>query len=150
MGFSLRDRLAKLSFRQQFLLVFCLGISGFVLLSSPIITSSSSRSVHQQLVQQGLQITANFADSSTLALLYQSRENAIPAIQSALNFPDVESVAIFNIDGSLLDSLDQAGAPFPAKLSATELNQLAKLSKHSDASIHELDQKWVFDHPVYA
>jgi diguanylate cyclase (GGDEF)-like protein len=150
MGFSLKDRLARLSFRQQFLLVFCLGISGFVLLSSPIISSSSSRSVHQQLVQQGLQITANFADSSTLALLYQSSDNATSAIQSALSFPDVESVAIFNKDGSLLDSLGQSDNKPLDTLSSDELNQLAKLSKHSEASTKEFDQHWVFDHPVYA
>lgn len=135
---ALKRHLAKLSFRQQFLLTFTLGIGAFAVLSSPIISSSSSRSIEQQLLQQGQQITASFAEGSTLALLYQSSDNAEQAIQSALSFPDVEAVNIFNADKSLLAHHDKQGGNAPSDITVTEEGFI------------ERETHWTFQQAVYA
>ncbi|BFM15843.1 hypothetical protein R50073_20260 [Maricurvus nonylphenolicus] len=139
MANALKRRLAKLSFRQQFLLTFTLGIGAFVILSSPIISSSSSRSIQQQLLQQGQQITASFAEGSTLALLYQSSDNAEQAIQSALSFPDVEAVNIFNADKSLLAHHDKQGGDSPSHTTVS-----------AEKQVIERDSRWIFLQAVYA
>ncbi|MES2951750.1 MAG: HAMP domain-containing sensor histidine kinase [Pseudomonadota bacterium] len=62
------------------------------------------------LVEQGQQVTHNLARQSTLALLYQSADNAEMALKTTLAFPDVLQVQILDPGGKVLASQAKPGA----------------------------------------
>jgi len=88
--------LNRLSFKQQLIIAFSFGIICFSVISSFVISSISSQTVHKQFVLQGKEITETYAEQSTLALLYHSVENAKEASKSILSFPDVSNVVIYD------------------------------------------------------
>lgn len=83
-------------FRQQLVLTFTIGIISLALISSLAISTLSSSTARKMLLDQGRNITANFAAQSTLTLLYQSADNAQDIAQAALNFPDIKGVVIYD------------------------------------------------------
>ena len=101
----------RLSFRQQLLLTVSLGIFCLALASSFVISNFSNRAVRDRLVEQGRQVTGSFAMQSTLALLYQSPENALEAARATLEFPDVHGVAIYDTGYRAL--LSRGADPLP-------------------------------------
>jgi len=97
-----RSLLSKTGFRHQLVLTFTVGIACLALISSLVTSTLSSQSVQANIMEQGRQATQNFAFQSTLALLYQSPDNARDAVETTLAFPDVQAVAIYDLTHTLL------------------------------------------------
>ena len=90
------------SFRKQLTLAFSVGIF-FLALATSIMTSwLGSNRTRDNLIEQGKNITENFARQSVLALLYREGENALDAARGSLEFPDVQYVAIYDLQHNLL------------------------------------------------
>jgi diguanylate cyclase (GGDEF)-like protein len=128
----------KLSFKQQLVTVFSIGIICLTLISSLFISSMSSRDVYEQLLHQGQQITLSFANRSKVALLYQSPETAREATLAVMAFPDVVSAAIYTDKHELLY---REGAP-NAKAAPLWPDDSLRYSETADA--------WSFVAPVFA
>jgi len=83
--------------------------SGIVMLLGALILAStwvSDRQLREMLIEQGKQATHSMADSSKLALLYDSPENAEKAVELTLAFPGVNRIWIYKADGSLFYASD--------------------------------------------
>ena len=128
----------SLRFPQQIALTFSLGILLLALASSFVISSLSSHTVRNTLIENGRQVTGDFARNSTLALLYGSPESAAEAAGTTLAFPDIEAVAIYDLDGNALLPSDEL--PKTVKLR----NGLTKLKLE-----YETENAWCFVAPVY-
>jgi len=111
----LDKKISQSSIRLQLILTVVTGV--VVLLVSLIVASTwvTSQQLRQVLINQGLQTTANLAESSVLALLYRSPENANAAVNAALSLQGVAAVAIYTADGELL--VHAGNPPGPEKLS---------------------------------
>ncbi|MGR6034427.1 MAG: EAL domain-containing protein [Candidatus Nitrosoglobus sp.] len=96
-----------IGFRQQLVLTFTIGIICLALVSSLAISTLSSNTARSMLLDQGRHITETFAAQSTLALLYQSADNARDIAQATLNFPDIKGVAIYDPEYQVLFSKGQ-------------------------------------------
>lgn len=94
--------LSHTGFRHQLVLTFTVGIACLALISSLVTATLSSRSVRTNIIEQGRQATQSFALQSTLALLYQSGDNARDAVETTLAFPDVRALAIYDLEHNLL------------------------------------------------
>ncbi|MBL4909698.1 MAG: hypothetical protein JKX78_06685 [Alteromonadaceae bacterium] len=91
-----------MSFKQQLLILFVASVILLTLITSLITAYQTSKIVAKSTVNSGLQITNNFANQSLLALLTGSTDNAQDAVNSALGFNSVLSVAIVRGDNSVL------------------------------------------------
>jgi CheY-like chemotaxis protein/HPt (histidine-containing phosphotransfer) domain-containing protein len=130
----------RLSFRQQLLLTVSLGIICLALASSFVISSLSNQTVRARLIDQSRHVTESFARQSTLALLYQSSENALDAAKTTLQFPDVDGVAIY--DGDQRPLLSHGEDPLPPE-GHRYLPETPRLA-------HETEEAWYFVAPVYS
>ena len=83
-------------------MVFAAGILILALTSSLVISWVVSTSTRANFIEQGIQLTQQFATQSQLSLLFGSEENAELSLKTLLAFPDVRHVAIYNLDHSLL------------------------------------------------
>ena len=101
----------RASFRQQLAVAFSAGIACLALASTLAVWSFSSRTIQTKLVEQGRQITETFAAQSTLALLYQSADNAEDAAKATLGFPDVLGVAVYDLQGRDLLAMGEDPKP---------------------------------------
>jgi diguanylate cyclase (GGDEF)-like protein len=129
----------RLSFRQQLLVTVSVGILCLAIASSFVISNLSTKTVRARLVDQGRQVTGSFAMQSTLALLYQSPENASDAVRATLEFPDVQGVAIYDKNHRAL--LASGKDPLPPGG-----------YKHWPSGprlVHEASDAWYFVAPVY-
>ncbi len=103
----LNDLINRTSIRPQ---LFATVATGMVLLLVALILAStwvSDQQVRHLLIEQGKQATSNMADNSSLALLYDSPQNAETAIRSTLAFPGVSCVDIYKPDASLFYSSEK-------------------------------------------
>lgn len=98
-------------FSRQLALTFTIGIICLALLSSVAISILSSHTVRNTLLEQGRHATENFATQSTLALLYQSTDNARDAVRATLTLPDIKGVAVYDSKYQLLLSKGQEALP---------------------------------------
>ena len=98
------DRLLPLtwSFRKQLLYTVSIGVVCLAVLASVVTAYLQSKSVRDQLIQEGAQIADNFAAQSVLALLFAASENATDSVKATLAFPNVRHVAIYTSDGRFL------------------------------------------------
>src|SRR5512135_2725803 len=92
----------KLTFQRQIGITVTLGILFLALLSSIVGSWQGNKRVRDDLIEQGRRITENLARQSTLALVFDSDDNAEEAVKAALAFPGVIGVKIFHADGRLL------------------------------------------------
>ncbi|KFI23000.1 EAL domain-containing protein [Nitrosococcus oceani] len=129
----------KKGFRQQLVLTFTIGIICLALLSSFAISTLSSRTVRTTLLEQGRRATETFAAQSTLALLYQSADNAKEAARATLAFPDIQGVAIYDPEYQVLLSEGQE-ALLPAEHALWP--RMLWLER-------ETEDAWYFVAPVY-
>lgn len=135
----LRTLFSRTGFRQQLVLTFTIGVICLALLSSIAISTLSSRAVRTKLIEEGQQVIANFAAQSTLALLYHSADNAKDAIKATLAFPDVQGVAIYDLNyRALLIEGEEALPPGGGQWFKEPRLEL------------ETAQAWYFVAPVYA
>jgi len=128
------------SFLQLLVVTFSIGIIALSLLSSFAISRLSYRIVHGKLLEQGRQAVETFADQSTLALLYISKENAEKPAQTIMNFPDVSGVAVYTTDHQALFTQGEQIALTDAALSWPEAVALQQ----------ETADAWYFIAPVFA
>ena len=80
------------SFRKQLFVIFTLSVLGMSFITSIATSWFASKQMREQIINEGFQVTANFASQSMLALLYASADNAEEAATSALLFPSVNYV----------------------------------------------------------
>ncbi len=141
MGLKRHQVSGKSSFRNQLLLAFTIGIVLLATFTSVTISHFSTKAVEQTLVEQGRQATESLAAQSALALLYQSRENAMTPVQSTLAFPDVLGVTLADAHGKVL--LASGERPSPSVDPAVPGTTGVQL-------IEDSSDAWVFQAPVYA
>lgn len=92
------------SIKQQILNLF--GLSVFILaFSTSVLTAwKTSQELKRSTIDTGQQVTHNFAEQMTLALLTASEENGTEAIERALGFHSVLGVSVYNANKELLVS----------------------------------------------
>ncbi|NMH64605.1 EAL domain-containing protein [Shewanella salipaludis] len=132
--------LTKLSFRQQLISTFTLGIILLAAISSFVISKTSQNTIEAQYVQQGHKLTLNFAHQSTLALLYHSVESAEDAAKITLSFPDIVGIALY--DKSHQPLLLTGRPPLPGKGRFPTVENTIVM--------RETAQEWDFSTPVYS
>ncbi|TAK91801.1 MAG: PAS domain S-box protein [Burkholderiaceae bacterium] len=96
----LKNFLRNTAFSQQLKITVTTGVLCIALFSSVVSSWQGSRQIRQTLRDQGERIAVNLANASTLALLYNSAENADQVINTTLAFPDVIRVEIRNPNGN--------------------------------------------------
>lgn len=101
---------SRIRFSRQLTLVVSAAIFGLALFSSLTTSFEASRRMKAYLVEQGQQVAQNLARQSTLALLYQSADNADTALKNTLAFPDVLQVRILDARGKVLAEQLRGGA----------------------------------------
>lgn len=129
-------------FRHQLSVAFGVGIMVLALVSSLTISWMASARIRVNLLEQGRQVTENFARQSALALLYGSGENARESAAATLHFPDVMHVAIYDLQGKTLLSDGRKSGWLPGRAAFSAINR-ATLARESD-------DLWHFLAPVYA
>ncbi|MEX1031751.1 MAG: EAL domain-containing protein [Cellvibrionaceae bacterium] len=130
---------SKLSVRQQLTLTFTLGIFFLAVVSSIVISSSTERRLHQQLLEQGENIIETLASQVTVALLYQSEESAEDAAQPILSFPNVIGVSVLTPSDRVLF---HQGVATTAATGSVQANA-------GEYGYRENDEAWYFSRPVY-
>ncbi|GEM_PF-2243371 len=90
----LKNFLRNTAFSQQLSITVTTGVMCIALFSSVVSSWQGSRQIRLTLLDQGERIAENLANNSTLALLYNSAENASQVINTTLTFPDVIQVEI--------------------------------------------------------
>lgn len=113
-------------FKKQLSMAVTAGVVCIALFSSMVNSWQASSQIRATLLEQGQRVAENLANNSTLALLYDSPENANNAVQTTLAFPDVTGIEIRHIDGRLLigkgrtenESVDK-GVPSVLKMKST-------------------------------
>lgn len=98
---TLKNIINSTSIRPQLFTTVAIGMTA--LLVSLIFASTwvSDRQVRKVLIEQGKQAAVNLSKNSSLALLYDSPDNAKAAVQSAKAFPGVKHINIYRTDESL-------------------------------------------------
>ncbi|MGH8615360.1 MAG: response regulator, partial [Gammaproteobacteria bacterium] len=129
-----------ISFRQQLVLVFTIGIACLALASSLATSTLSNRLLRGQIMEQGQQATQTLAAQSTLALLYQSPENAEEATEAILAFPGVRGVSVFDLAHNALLAKGVASLPSEGPAQWPERLQMDQETK----------DHWYFVAPVHA
>ena len=126
-------------FKEQLVTTFLVGIFITAALSTYLISSFTSSKVEEKVEDEGFQITRDFADRNTLALLYFSEESARENVEAIKNFQDVKGVAVFDIEKKPL--IEDGASTFPE---AGDIwpEEMKLVSENNDA--------WYFASPVYA
>lgn len=128
----------QMSFRQQLVLVFCVGIVLSALTSSTIITISTSQTFRDRFILEGQRAVETLAAQSALALLYHSPDNGLDYAEMVLRSPDVTGVAIVDLSGTPLLALGTA-----SDVLDTEFGDVRETISA------ELGNAWLFTAPVY-
>ena len=132
---------SKASFKRQLISFFIIS-AGILAITTSIITAwQTSQKITTTTIDNGLQVTSNFAEQSVLALLTDSEENAEEAVGRALGFKSVFAVAVFKANGELLSASTKTSDKtfFVESEEILDSTQLFK----------ELDDLWVFVAPVF-
>lgn len=93
-----------MEFWQQLVIAFTFGITLLAISTSVTLTITANESVKTQIIEQALYLTESVGRQSRLALLYQSPEEALDAIDIALQYPDVTGVNIRTDKGDVLQT----------------------------------------------
>jgi hypothetical protein len=139
-GRLLRDT----SFSRQLSTVVAVAVLSLAFVSSLATSWQGSRQIHDNLVEQGRQITENLAGLSKLALLYDAPDNAGEAVKVTLSFPDVTSLEIRHVDGRLLVGENNAAETHAAE------EEPPPGVKHGAYLERETGDAWRFVAPVMA
>jgi signal transduction histidine kinase len=129
-------------FSRQLSVAVSVAILGLALFSSATTTRAASGRMQRYMMEQGVQITANLAGQSVLALLYHSADNAQSALKVTLAFPDVVQVGITDVAGKVLvrRTKDKAIAPLPPLVAR---GTVAVLERETDGAFY-------FSAPVFS
>ncbi|HMC17294.1 MAG TPA: histidine kinase dimerization/phospho-acceptor domain-containing protein, partial [Albitalea sp.] len=133
--------LRRTTFRHQLSVMVTVGVLCIALFSSVMSSWQASRLIRDTLLGQGERIAENLATQSTLALLYESSDNAGEAVAATLAFPDVTRVEIHAADGRLL--LVRGGnATTVGKALAEPVRRRAYLEAEDDDAWHFIGPVW--------
>lgn len=135
----------KLTVQRQLGITVALGILSLALMSSIVGSWQANKRVRDDLIEQGRRITENLARQSTLALVFDSADNASEAVNATLSFPGVVGVKIFRADGRLL--LSRGDDNWQRLLARSEPLQGLQAAAEMDA---ESTAAWLFGAPVYS
>ena len=129
------------SFESQISLTFALGMICFALISSLTISLFASNSLRKNLIEESHKLAENFAQQSTLALLFESKENAKGPADMTLSFPEVMYVAVRDVNGGIIFSKGdpQDWAP----------DNVYEISETDTGLVNETRLSWHFSSPVY-
>ncbi len=134
----------NLTFRRQLGITVTLGILLLALSSSLVGSWQVNKRVRNDLIEQGRRVTENMAHQSALALIYDSPDNAIEAVNVTMVFPGVIGVEIRDANGHVLLSQGNINfAEFPSGRADGDLRSAAVLNA-------ENDNAWHFAAPVYS
>lgn len=128
----------NIGFRHQLGIVFSFGIFLLALITTIVVSSVSSNAMRVRILSESVKITQTLAEQSTLALLYDSKQNAADAAKIFYSFVDVIGIEVLNIDSA---SLYLEGIILPSQTSNNVIPKKSALSKES------LDA-WEFTAPV--
>ena len=126
-------------FKEQLVTAFLIGIFITAALSTYLITALTSNQVREKAASEGFQITRDFADRNTLALLYLSEESAKDNVEAIKNFQDVEGVAVYDVKKEALiedgkNTFSDSSVHWPSEIKM----------------VSETNEAWYFVSPVYA
>lgn len=110
------------------------------LLSTIAISTLSNKTLYERFLEEGRRITKVFAEQSILALLYYSPDNAQDIVKAVLAFPDVEAVAIYDLNNEALLKSDNMKEP-------PEANRQWSRELIID---YETENGWYYVSPVYS
>ena len=126
-------------FKEQLVTAFLIGIFITAALSTYLITVFTSEKVEEKIENEGFQITRDFADRNTLALLYFSEESARENVEAIKNFEDVKGAAVFDFQKKSLIEDGENTFPEEGENWPTEIKLIS-----------ETNDAWYFVSPVYA
>lgn len=130
-----------MSIRNQMYLVSALAVVGIIVVLVIVQLWIANNRTAEVLIDQGKQIAVSMAKGSTLALLYQSSDNAAEAAKNILAYPSVDMVAILDHDRHVFyQTGNVAGYESPAPETLQNLQQSMLL--------HENHSGWLFAAPV--
>ncbi len=127
-------------FKEQLVTAFLTGIFVTAILSTYLISTFTSKKVEEKVESEGFQVTRDFADRNTLALLYFSEESARENIEAIKNFPDVKGVAVYDFSKRLL--IQDGEDTFAVKNVEKWPDKIELVSETKDA--------WFYAAPVFA
>jgi signal transduction histidine kinase len=102
MKYNKSHKIKHLSFKRQLLSILVVSVFLLTIITSTLTAWQTSQTLRESTIDNGLQITSNFAEQSLLALLTGSKENGQEAIDRALGFNSVVGVAVYKINGEEL------------------------------------------------
>ncbi len=101
---ALSGALIPAGFRRQLAVAFTLVSVCLAVVLSVSMSSLSGWKVQEIMIDEAYKITAMFAQQSTFALLYGSKEGAKIPIRAILDFPGVHGLALYDSEHNLLYS----------------------------------------------
>ncbi len=127
------------SFKNLLTTTYFIGITLLITTATLVTSNLSSTSVHDSLKKTGLQLVESFANSSRIALLYLSQDEAKLVVESILSFPDVKAAGIYNDKMQLIyqssDLLEKHATTLPIELTLLE---------------YESESEWTYTTPVFS
>jgi len=132
---------SRASFKRQLISFFVVSLIILAVTTSVITAWQASLQIRSSTIDNGVQVTQNFADQSVLALLTDSEENAQEAVTRALGFQMVDGVAVYRPNGELLI----------ASVKSAQKKLHFEPGKVADSAqlMREGNAYWVFGAPVF-
>ena len=128
----------NIGFRRQLGIVFSVGIFLLALITTIVVSNVSSNAMRERILSESIKITQTLAEQSTLALLYDSEDNAADATKIFSSFVDVIGIEILNVESS---RLYLKGIALSSNSSDSVVPKISALSKESTFA-------WEFTAPV--
>ncbi len=130
-----------MSFRIQILIVLSVGIVVLAITASLFTSWQVTSLMRASFVADGMNITQQFAEDSTLALVFQAPENAQDAAKATLQFTSARYVSVYDVQGNILYKLGDPMYWHPPP----DLD----LTGGEATPFHESPRLWHFVAPVY-
>jgi hypothetical protein len=92
----------KISIKQLLALVFLVAVMSFAFLVALTATQQVTNYLKKDTISDTRQLAELLAKNSRLAIIQMARENVMPSVQTALDFPDVKNIVIYEKSGHLL------------------------------------------------
>lgn len=147
----------NVTFRRQLMMSVAIGALCIALSAATLTALFFSYLLRNDAIANGLNITQNFARQSVLALLYNSSDTARRTANTALDFPYVVHVAIYDKNQTLLTQMGQAPEesyslidtkPVDIKDTRTTSNEIHTAGTQA-VLVQETDAAWIFTASVY-
>jgi len=104
----------NIGFGQQLGIVFSVGIFVLALVTTVVVSNVSTQALRERVISEGEQLVEQMAQQSTLALLYESVDNAEEAVNVFIDFKDIVGISIYHRDGTTFYHSGEAETLFSA------------------------------------